>query len=760
MAKLPSAADFNEGLPQTRGANSVQATHMQADLTPGRVLSEMGALVHAEGQKIDGLQAEEALSKIRQARLDLTMGEQGAYSVKGGGVLDPKYASNYKSQLETTTAGIMANLSPGAQARLKPHADREATGLQSDVLRHSMGEAEKYHGLVREGSAATAQSVGIAQWNDPVAFQAQMVELDKIAMADARRMGLTGESDEEKSTLTALRQKRMSPLLAGAVTAALDARTPEGVARAEELLSKNSLAMEPHARLPLGEQLGKAKDGIAVQTVSAGIVAKVAQDNSPTKRLEVAAMTAAIDAVESGGRHLTKGGTLTLGPVIESGMHKGDRAVGKHQIMPKVAPQDAKEAGLPWDEKLFYSATPEGEKYHDALQAAHVARIMKKAKTTEQFFASYVAGENGVEAAVAKYEAYAAKGLEQLGVPPPTMQALVPGRPVSFIDFMAKPKEVRDYVAKASKTFHALPNVIQPTSGELRAQLEKQHPGRPDLVKSSMSIVEARLKDADEQVKQGIDNATEQAYKYMDKGMGGTFESIPPSVLAQIPAKEQDAIRSRFTQHLSGAPRDNDPATLAWLNSDPQNLANTKTADWVGKTRMALDEHTWQRLDKQRTAILSGDTKSAQALNSGAAHSALTSVMGMLGLDARPKADDTAGQMRVNTARAVLDQAVLEERARLNRQLTDVEIQKLLSDKLRSQEDIHVFFGANKKQPTLTAEYADIPSRDEADIRASLRAQTGTDPTDAQVLLTYKQRKILKKPQAATAPRYVPQGAL
>lgn len=763
MAKLPSAADFNEGLPQTRGANSVQAVQVQPDLATGRMLEGVGELVYKESQKLDGLQAEEALSKIRQARLDLTMGEQGAYSVKGGSVLDPKYASGYKSQLETTTAGIMANLSPGAQARLKPHADRELTGLQSDVLRHSMTEAEKYHTMVREGSAATIQNIGMAQWGDPIAFQAQLAELDKIAMSDASKMGLTGATEEEKNTLTALRQKRMSPMFVGGITAALDSRTPAGVARAEELFKQGGLVIDANARLQLGEHISKAKDGLAVQASAGGIVAQVAQSNAPTERLNVAAMTTAVNVTESGapaGNHYTKTGALILGPVIPDGMHKGDRAVGKFQIMPKVAPQDAKEAGLAWDEKLFYSATPEGEKYHEALQKAHVARIMKNVSTPEQFFAAYVGGENGVAAAVKKYEKYAASGLEKAGVPPPVLNpdgsqyVLNPARPVSFIDFMAKPDMVRDYVKKASKTYAALPDVIQPSSAELRSQLEKQHPGRPDLVASGMAIVEKRLKEADEQVKQGIDVAVAQAYKYMD--MNQTFEDIPQSLLAKLPAKEQDTLRKAMIEHQTGTPRDSNQQVLALLNTDPQYAARMPAGEWA-KLRPQLSETAWKFHDKQRTAIRDGDTKSAEALNSGAVNTALKGVMFNLGFNPNPRKTDAVEIARFNTARSLLDQAVLEEQARLNRQLTDVEVMKLLSDKLKTQEDIKHFFAADEKKPVLTMAYSDIPSKVRNEIYDDLKKKTGTPPTDAQVLLTYKQWKT----RVASAPpkaeeRYIP----
>lgn len=771
MAKLPSSADFSEGLPQARGLNTVQAPHMQADTGFGRALQMGGdildreaktlsAMADREREKIDALKAEEALGKIKEARLNLTMGEEGAYSVKGGGVLDEAYATKYQSQLQTATDGVLATLTPAQQQKLQPHAQKELLGLRSDILRHSMAESESYRQTVREGSAANAQNLGIAQWADPVAFQAQLSDLRDIAASDAKRLGLVGESEEEQATRSTIFQKRASPMYVGAISAALEAQTPEGLARAEELFKQGGTSIAPEARLQLSTHIDKMKDVFAVRASTETVFSKVVADNTPTARLNVAAATAALNMNESGslrGNHYDKSGAVIRGPVVESGMHKGDQAVGKFQIMPKVAPQDAKEAGLPWDEKLFYSATPEGEKYHEALQQAHVNRILAKVETPEQFFAAYFAGENGVAAAVKKYEKYKASGLEAMGVPPPIVKpdgsayTLDKNRPVSFIDFMPQSDSVRAYVTKAAKTYATLPDTIQPTATELRAQLEKAHPGRPDLVASGMTAVEKRLREVEEQKKTEISTATEQAYKFMDQGQ--TFDAIPPSVLAKIPAKDQDAIRANFDQHLRATPRDNNQGLLTLLNSDPKYATSLSNAEWMGPIRMQLDEDTWKRLDKQRSAVLSGDNTSAQSLNSGAVNTALKNTMGLLGFK-QPKSNDMAGQARVNSARAIMDQAVLEEQARLNRQLTDVEIQKLLSSKLQTQDDIKHFFGADEKKPVLTMAYSDIPSKDRAKIYDELKRQTGTAPSDEQVLLTYKQLRLKQaSTQTTNGPR-------
>jgi hypothetical protein len=60
----------------------------------------------------------------------------------------------------------------------------------------------------------------------------------------------------------------------------------------------------------------------------------------------------AIGDFESGGQYFKADGTPKLGPIVTSGQYKGERAIGKYQIMPGNVPSWTKEA-------LGFSLTPD-----------------------------------------------------------------------------------------------------------------------------------------------------------------------------------------------------------------------------------------------------------------------------------------------------------------------------------------------------------------------------------------------------------------
>lgn len=751
MVRLPSPEDIALGSPQVRGANSVQAVRAQEtqpDLAPGRLLSDLGELAYKETQKLDALKAEDALNQIRQARLDLTMGDQGAYSVKGGGVLDTGYAANYKSRLATTTEGIMATLSPSQQARLKPHADNEMTGFQTDVLRHSMTEAERYKGLVRQGTLETAANAGIEQWADPIAFTKSLDDINTTVMGIAKEQGITGKTDGEKDTLIAMQRKAMSPMLVGAITKALDVKTPEALKRAEQLYNDGGIRLDPSARLQLGEHLQKAKDALAVQTDTTSYLTNVvAPLNTPLGRLNGALLSTSITSAESGKQPHYAAGKVLLGPVIQGGPRKGEQAVGKHQIMPTSAVQDAKEAGLPWDEKLFYAATPEGEAYHNALQAAHVSRLTRMFGTPVEVAAAYNAGEGNVIKAKEAFARY--QGMAELAKTDPSAKPVAPGGynpaegPISFLDFLPKPSETKPYVARAMSAYAAAPDLVKPSTKAVEDVMRAKYPNRPDLVAEASRIVAHQLTTIEQARKDEIEAGKDQAYKLM--GQGKMFSELPPSLLAKLPVRDQDEVQKTFEAHISGKPRDSNQGLLLNINSDPNYLARLPNSAWNGPLRAQLSEYDWKRFDTQRSSLLGGNTKEPDNLDTGTIGSVLSSRLRMLDIDPTPKDSDKAGMGVVNSARAVIDQSIAERQAQIGRKLSEPEIRQhidgLFSTSETLRNTLHFITGGTTKTSVMAMSYRDIPSTDRAAIENKLRLKGVTKPTDVQVLTVYKQIK-------------------
>jgi len=779
MARLPAPEDYGVSIPRpSRGVVDVPVamqhttrqvpTEVKPDVYTGEALQQAGkmifneverrtveieALKKQEQAKLDSLKAQDALTQIRQARFDLTMGDNGALKVQGGNVLSPTYLSGYKDQLDTKVTGIMANLSPTQQAMLKPHADNEVLGLQSDILRHSMGEADKYKEIVQKGNVDTIASIGASSWNDPAKFEQQQMLLDKQVEQTARERGITSDTPEGMNTISAMRRKVQSPMLVAAVVTALDNRD---VKRARQIFDENSFSIDPDKKLILADQITKQEDAFSVQSGSADFLTnKVYPQQTTTRKLEnvvlgKTGLAAAITTGESGGLGDTQ--AQIRGPVIQSGPMKGQQAVGPHQIMPSSAKQDAAEAGIPWDENLFYGDTrpgTPGRQYHDALQQAHLARLIKIFPRAEEIVAAYNTGEKNVIEAKKKFDA--AMKLKSSGVDPVLPMGADPND-FSFLDFLPKPSETKPYVKKVMAEIKAQPDIVAPSKQDIEIEMAKRYPGRPDLAAEATKQVEHSIDLMKEGRKSEIEQTEEKLYGYMNQGK--TFQEIPVELLSKLPMQNQDKMREVFAKHISGAPRDSNQGLLTNINSDPNYLARIPNAAWNGPVRTQLSEYDWNRFDKQRSARLGGDVKAAETVDSGAVHSLLTSRFDMLEIyPPKDKGTNRVWEAQINSAQGVLEQAVLDRQKRLGRQLTDVEMKQVVNDQFTHNIKFQNSFlgyplpdwmpgGGVSVTNIMTMKFDDVPAEAVSTLKKKLKDGGIPAPTNTQILTLYKQLQL------------------
>lgn len=745
MPRLPTKDDYALSTPAAaRRLVDVPTIRQEPDLDTGAAIKQVGAVgfkyadvLREETEKLDALKAQDALNQIQQARLDLTMGEKGAYSVKAGGVLDPSYQSGFKSRFDTTVEGIMSSLTPAQRAKLTPHAKREGLGFQTDILRHSMAQTEEYKGLVEKGQASTAVNVGIAQRGDPVAFDAEVAKLEALAMSRAQRKGLTGKDDVEKDTIIALRQEMMSPVYVGAITGLLDDRNPE---RARALLTQGNLAIEPGARLKLNEQITKVEEDSLTRAKAGEILRDVQAANTVPGML--AAVARGTHVAESGGALRMTGpdGKLIQGPVIASGPMKGQRAVGPFQFMEATAKGAAGKAGVPWDKELFYGTGAESFKYHETLHQAHLNKLLSMFSTRAEIYAAYNAGEGNVVKAKEKFDHV--QKLISMGVNP-----VLPGHynanrdgPLTFLDFLPKPGETKPYVRRAITAEATMPDIVRPSKAEIEASLAAKFPGRPDLAKAAATVVEHNLALQEDARKTEIEQAKESAYKLM--AMGKAFTEVPPSLINKLPVREQDAMRDVFNKHADSTPRDSLPGLLQQINSDPNYLARISAADWEGPMRLQLSKYDHDRFTKQRAMKLGGDVKEAETLDDGSIGRVLSTRLLFLGIEPTPKKHDAAGRALVTSTRAAIDQSVLERQKQLNRRLTDAELVDHIDTMFRSQALRDKWFGEPESIPVLSMNYSDLSGDIIDTIKADFKKQGINTPTEAQILAAYKQTKL------------------
>ena len=772
MPRLPSPADYGTSLPRpSRGLTDIRAVQVEPDLATGKVMQEFGVMLAQEQEKLDTAKAEDALNKIKQARLDLTMGEGGAYGAKGGDVLTPTYMTGYKSRLDSTVESVLQGLTPQQRAKLKPHADSQVLGLQTDILRHSMTESEKYHGIVREGSITTETGIAIANRGDPLAVEASMTKLALLAETTAKAQGLQAG---DKGAITALQQKTMSPALAGAITGLLDDRK---IADARSLFDKHVLTIAPDTRLRLGEQIKKVEEAQTVQATAGSEVAKVATSNTTESRLSSVLTSmplASIGAVESSGKHARPDGSITLGPVIDAGPQKGKRAVGKYQFLESTAQDAAKAAGIPWDKALFADGGRAGEDYHEKLAQAHLGRLTQKFADAAHIAAAWNAGEGNVQkadTAVVKVKKLWADGVEPVlpfaleqqqkavranaeaaYAKNPDKAALVDDRvrawreqEVSFLDFLPKVSETKPYVEKAIALTKAMPDFVRPSEVEIQSRMAAKFPGRPDLAKEAAALATKRLVEVEAAQKLEVEKTKESLYKLM--GGGKAFSELPPSMVGKLSVPEQDAMRETFNKHAESTPHNSDQNLLRQINGDPDYLARQSASWWQGPARTMLSSYDWGRFDKQRSARLGGDVKEVDTLDEGAVHRNMAELFRQLEIDPTPKENDGTGMATVNSARAVLDQSVLQKQRQLGRKMTDVELSSHVKEMFRTDVKLRSTFlgfdvGSTESKTLLAMNYSDVPDTAVASIKKMLAKEGLPKPTNTQILTRYKMLRM------------------
>lgn len=755
MPRLPSPDDYALSTPQAaRRLVDVPTIRREPDVYTGAAMQDIGVaagkyadMLKEATDKLDTAKAQEALSKIQQARLDLTMGTQtakGAYQAKGGDVLTPTYASGYRSQFDLATEGITKELTPAQLAKLKPHMQRESIGFQTDIARHSMAQAEVYTGIVNENRAKTHTSIGIAKRGDETALDTEVRALRDIANEEATRAGLTGKDDKEKDALIGIQQKYVSPVYVGAITGLLDDRKPE---LARKLLDKGRLDIEPGARLKLEEQVVKAEEGQKTLSVAGDELRRIEYTNTPTSRVASVmrdTLTAVTTRVESGGMGANGGmvdakGNLIKGPVIQGGASKGQQAVGPHQFMPSTAKEAAKLAGVKWDEELFNGTSAESRKYHDTLHNAHIESLMKQFGTQAEIYAAYNGGAENVRKAQEKFAK--TQKLIDMGASPVLPGSYNPAEgPLSFLDFMAKPSETKPYVSKAIALANSLPDMVRPTKAELETSMAAKFPGRPDLAKAAVGVVEHNLSIQEDARKTEIATTKESIFKLM--GQGKAFIEISPSMLNKLPVLEQAAVEKEFRAFADGKARDSNQGFLKKIYDDPNFLARVDAAEWEGPARNLLSKYDYDRFSKQRAAIKGGDMSSIETLDTGSVGRALNTRLTFLGIDPTPKERDTTGVDIVVSARTAVEQSILSRQRTLGRKLTDKETTDHIDEMFRNREVVDPLWGGAKNISILATNASDIPSVARDQIEALLKKSGVTKPTDRQILEQYKKIKL------------------
>lgn len=624
MARLPTADDLGYTAPRSqRTVNSYDVSRplgpnldvqdLAAEDRGGQMLQQAGAklsdLYRVEMDKIDTLKAEDALNKIKQARLDMTMGDKGAYQVKGGNVLTPDYMSGYRTKFDASVEGITSGLTPQQRAKLKPHADREGMGMQSDILRHSMSESEKYQGIVEKGRIDTITNIGVRVAADPIAFERQLVDMNALVEARAKRLGLRTDNPEDKYALIALQREVQSPLLAGAITQVLSDKSASGLSRAEELMGKYGSLMDDAALLKMQGHVQSLRSDMAAGAGVEKVLAIARPDAvpDPAQRLTTLAGapgTGNIDAarllnlqtgVESNWQEKGKDGKILQGPMTKYGTAKGSRQVldGTNTdpgfgVKPAQDNSPAERARVGNDYMMAMI-----RRYGAGKNADGTPR--SEQQTIKLALAAYNWGPGNVDSALA-FEKNPKNDTGQ------TWESRLP-------------KETADYVAKITTKYNTGDTGrAQPTIVDAKAMLRQELAGQPrDVVEKAEAKLESKWGDYKAASAQRVDDTMLNIRQRVDSGELTHPDQLTPqekAVLGNHVTSAQSFIESasrKSDKALALSPSGTD--FYYQMREDPLRLKATSIATIMGMRGDLGSERTNKLLDERDRLIKQPDVE-------------------------------------------------------------------------------------------------------------------------------------------------------
>lgn len=292
-----------------------------------------------------------------------------------------------------------------------------------------------------------------------------------------------------------------------------------------------------------------------------------------------------------------------------------------------------------------------------------------------------------------------------------------------------------------------------PTQEEVQQQVLAQLP--PDTNPKVRRAVEEEASRRYTLMKQANDQRDGQA---VDDAMtwlranGGNWSAMPASIQSRIPSGKLDNLMDYAGKLAKGAPVETDLTLYQMLSSD--SYLRGLTQQQFSETQQKLSPADFKKFADRRDALANPSAANGPGeLNTQAIGRALEDRLALMGIDAKPKHDDTAGNARVGMVRKMVDDWVLNAQSVAGKKLNDAETAKAIDDLFRQSVTIRSTFmgmtGDAKSQPLLSLSKAsDLPDDARKAIENQFKAR-GITPTDADVVGAFIRGKIATRQTTA-----------
>lgn len=225
MATLPNPDQFNRvgaqpsttivsgraGVAEGMQAERFQNQSKQA-METGRAVAQLGKefadIAYEQRRKLDKLNVQDRYNKLRDATVEMKIGEKGYSKTQLGDVLKPDFIKSNVDNFDSKVKELAETLTNEDQKReFSQHANEVRSAHMRGIMEHSFNETEKYDKVVYDGTVASITNSTLAQYDDQAAVTGGEVALSNTVRARLKQQGIVDEAmlaEAERSTVGSL----------------------------------------------------------------------------------------------------------------------------------------------------------------------------------------------------------------------------------------------------------------------------------------------------------------------------------------------------------------------------------------------------------------------------------------------------------------------------------------------------------------------------------------------------------------------------
>ena len=672
------------------------------------------------------------------------LAQRAVQELSFGGADEPGYQS-YKGQ-DALADQDGVDLSTRYGTKLKERLDKIAEGMGNDAQRAAFGvwrgnlETDfggRVQGYQRQQFVAMQEStyrgaieIGVnnaaADWQDDNKVR-ESIDGTLVPGSESERYGGVRQAAYQLAKVqgkSALEteydvRKAVSSAHIGVINQAL---SNQDARRAMEYLKANKGDMLENDVLRVNSHVQQFVDTAQAQTAVAAVTRASANRFQPT---DMDRLLGVVRDIESGGRDFDNGKPLTS-------------SAGAKYAM-QVMPETAKKPG-----HGIRPAADDSPEEYNRVGRELLGALVKKYGNVGQALAAYNGGAKHVDLAI--------KDAEKAGNPSAWLEELRKYKsPAAYA-------ENSDYVRKGLAKFGTGAGApSMPTASEfVAAAVDKLGPNpSPQAVRLTQQAAAQQFNLIEKSIKEQGDRYVADAMRELQIN-GGRVDLLPGELRSKIPPKELDNLYSYADKIVKG-----DDRTSEWLYAklagNPAQLA-AMSDDQFFALRRELSESDFKHFTKERAKAQGKDDVNAGKagdLNTSAIKTTLDARLRVLGIDPSPKDDGGSDAARIGAIRQFVDQYFYSAQQGAGKKFSDAEVSAHI-DALFAQNATFKGWFSDSSGPMLSMKAGDIPTSDRDNIRAALKKNGVSDPTDAQLLGAYWNLQTLRKrpqvPQSSKAP--------